>query len=279
MDPAQKTHKRRIFKLTQSPSYRKAFEDVEFLKSEHLRPVRLQLELLKPEVVLNKGGIKATIVIFGSARIPEPAMAKRRLKRLEREWARRPNNKALAFNLAVAKKILENAKYYNEARRFSKLVSQYYRHKGVTIATGGGPGIMEAANRGASDAKAKSVGLNITVPREQYPNPYITPEFCFRFHYFAIRKMHFLLRAKALVVFPGGFGTLDELFETLTLIQTGKIEHFPVILVGTDYWSRVIDFPHMVAQGVIAPEDLSLFHLVNTADEAFLAIKKSIKIT
>ncbi|MBI2069514.1 MAG: TIGR00730 family Rossman fold protein [Elusimicrobia bacterium] len=270
--------RRRIMAITSSPSYRKAFEDIGFLKSEGLRPVRLQLELLKPDVMLEKQGVKATVVVFGSARITERAHAQRQLQRLEQDFGKRPKNRALALRLAAARALVRKAKYYDESRRFAALISRHYKGKGVTIVTGGGPGIMEAANRGADDVGAKSMGLNITLPFEQDPNPFITPELCFQFHYFAVRKMHFLLRAKALVVFPGGYGTMDELFEALTLIQTGKMPRFPVILVGRQYWAKAVNFRYLVEEGVVAPKDEHLFHVVETAQEAFAIVKRSFRI-
>jgi hypothetical protein len=256
---------------TVSPSYRLAFADHEFLLRDELRPVRLQLELLKPELILQKHKIESTIIVFGSARLPEPGVARTRAAEAEAAAARAPSNGALARAAKIQRRVAENSKYYEEARRLGSLISnaaRSSRDSHCVVVTGGGPGIMEAANRGAHDAGAESIGLNIVLPFEQQPNQYITPELCFQFHYFAIRKMHFLIRAKALVVFPGGFGTLDELFETLTLIQTMKIKSMPVLIFGREFWSRVVDFDALVEEGVIAPEDLDLFQYVETAEEA-----------
>lgn len=256
---------------TISPSYRLAYRDSDFMLRDELRPVRLQLELLKPELVLQEHGVMSTVIVFGGARIPEPTVAIKRMKTLEAACGRDPKNADLARSARIAQRVAENAKYYEEARRLAYLIS---RAKGTSkkrrclIVTGGGPGIMEAANRGASEAGAESVGLNIVLPFEQRPNEYITPELCFQFHYFAIRKMHFLMRARALVVFPGGYGTLDELFETLTLIQTKKIRPIPVLIFGKDFWAKIVDFDALVDEGVISPEDTEIFHYVETAEEA-----------
>ena len=255
---------------TRSPSYRLAFTDTDFLVQDSLRPVRLQLELLKPEMLLQEAKIASTVVVFGSARIPSPDGPARqdtpcdppaRLSERRRE--------------KVEASLRAKDRYYTQARRFAALVSQRCQRRefrDFVVVSGGGAGIMEAANRGAHDAGALSVGLNITLPHEQAPNPYITPELCFQFHYFAIRKMHFLMRARALVIFPGGFGTLDELFETLCLIQTRKIEPIPVLLFGESYWRRIVDFEAMADEGVISDADLGLFAYVETAEEAWSAI-------
>lgn len=237
---------------TRSPSYRLAFADPDFLLRDELRPVRLQLELLKPELALQAEQVESTVVVFGSARAPSP-------------------EEASAANASVPR---ERAEDYEAARRFARLISERPRRNGLqnVIVTGGGPGIMEAANRGAHDAGVRTIGLNIVIPFEQAPNPYITPELSFQFHYFAIRKMHFLMRARALVCFPGGFGTLDELFETLTLIQTGKIVPIPVLLFRESWWRRVINFEAMVDEGTIARSDLDIFNFVESADEAVAMI-------
>jgi uncharacterized protein (TIGR00730 family) len=244
---------------TLSPAYRLAIDDKDFLYREELRPVRLQLELLKTEMLLQERGICSTVVLFGGARIPEPG---------HEAWAARN---------PVQKRNLEaNSRYYDEARKFARLVSQYSATTGFTemvIVTGGGPGVMEAGNRGAHDAGAPSIGLNIVLPHEQAPNAFVTPGLCFNFHYFAIRKMHFLMRAKAIVVFPGGFGTLDEMFESLTLIQTRRMEPVPFLLFGSEFWSKVIDFEELANEGTIAPEDLSLLHHVDTADAGWEIIR------
>jgi hypothetical protein len=256
---------------TLSPSYLLAFRDTDFLLSDELRPVRLQLELLKPELILRKHRVENTIIVFGSARIPEPEAARRQLADAEADAAEDPSNEALARKVKIMRAVAENSRYYEEARRFAHLISEAAKASedfNAVIITGGGPGIMEAANRGAHDVGTESVGLNIVLPFEQAPNGYITPELCFQFHYFAIRKMHFLMRAKALVVFPGGYGTLDELFETLTLIQTAKIEPIPVLIFGRQFWSRIINFEALVEEGAISPKDIELFQYVETAEEA-----------
>lgn len=257
---------------TQSPSYRLAYHDEEFILRDELRPVRLQLELLKPELLLQEHNIESTIVLFGGARIPDPEGAKKLLEEAEKNLKRSPADPSLLKEKARAERAVRNSKYYQEARSLARLISercQSTEPKTLVVITGGGPGIMEAANRGAQDAGAESIGLNIVLPFEQAPNPYITPDLSFQFHYFAIRKMHFLIRSRGLVVFPGGFGTLDELFETLTLIQTQKIEPIPVILFGKEFWDRVVNFDTLVEEGTIAPEDLNLFRYVETAAEAW----------
>jgi uncharacterized protein (TIGR00730 family) len=255
-----------------SSSYIPADRDLSFLQRDELRPFRLGLELLKPELIQQDEGIRSTIVVFGSARVLEPRAARDKLSRVEAELRADPGNPAFTQALALAQRQVALSHYYDEAREFGRLVSATCQIDGrcdYVIVTGGGPGIMEAANRGAADAGAKSIGLNITLPHEQYPNPYITPALCFQFRYFALRKMHFLLRAKALVAFPGGFGTLDELFETLTLLQTGKASGVAIILVGRSFWERLIDWKLLVDEGFINPEDLDLFQYVETAQEAW----------
>src|SRR5262249_17424860 len=256
--------------IKQSRSYIKAYEDIEFLNRADLRPVRLQLELLKPELLQSEHGIASTIVVFGGTRILPPDLMRARVDELRRQLDEQPQDKELARQLAVAQRLLASAKYYDEARKFAALVSSECQPSGdaeYVIVTGGGPGIMEAANRGAFDVGAKSVGLNITLPHEQYPNPYITTDLCFRFHYFALRKLHFLLRAKALVAFPGGYGTFDELFETLTLVQTRKIRPVPIVLVGEAYWRQAFNVDFLVDEGVIEPEDRELFWFAESAQE------------
>ncbi len=244
-------------------AYRLAFTDTAFLLREELRPVRMQLELLKPEMVQQEQGIESTIVIFGSARIVPPEQAAADL-----EAARRHGD---AASVRRAETALAMSRYYDEARRFAALVTHRSRtlEQPVYVVTGGGPGIMEAGNRGAHEVGGKSIGLNIVLPHEQAPNPYITPELCFQFHYFALRKMHFVMRSIALVCFPGGFGTLDELFETMTLVQTGKSRPRPILLFGRAFWEKLINFQHLVDCGMISPEDLGLFHYVETAEEAW----------
>ena len=261
----------------QSPSYRLAFQDPDFLLRDELRPVRLQLELLKPELILQEHRIDSTIVVFGSARIPEPQAAMKGLEAAKAELQIDAGNPALQLKVRIAERRVANSRYYEEARKLGRLVAAYSHDNRFVVMTGGGPGIMEAANRGAHDAGALSIGMNIVLPHEQLPNPYITPDLNFQFHYFAIRKMHLIMRAKALVAFPGGFGTLDELFETLTLIQTGKVRHIPVLLFGREFWERVIHFQALVDEGTIALEDLNLFSYVDTAEEAWDIILRSEK--
>ena len=247
---------------TESPAYRLAFQDTEFLLRDDLRPVRFQLELLKPELVLNEAKIASTFVFYGSARVPSPEMADALI--------------AAATNdeqLRIAERLKAKAPYYEVARQLARLASRYgtdeegKRH--FVVCSGGGPSFMEAANRGAADEGQESIGLNIVLPHEQLPNPYVTPDLSFQFHYFALRKMHFLLRARAVAVFPGGYGTFDELFELLTLIQTGKVRPLPILLFGRDYWNRVINFDAMVQEGVIAPNDLDLIHWCEEAEAAW----------
>lgn len=239
---------------TRAPAYRLAFADDDFLCRDELRPVRLQLELLKPQLVMDERGIESTIVMFGGARIPEPAQKSK----------------------AKTKTLADLSKYYDEAREFARIMTarsmESYGRENV-IVTGGGPGVMEAGNRGAVDAGGASIGLNIVLPHEQAPNEYVTPELCFNFHYFAIRKMHFLMRAKAVCVFPGGFGTLDELFEALTLIQTGRMTRIPFLLFGRAFWEKIINWDALADAGTISPEDLDLFKFVETADEAINVIE------
>jgi uncharacterized protein (TIGR00730 family) len=261
----------------ESSSYIPADRDTEFLQRDELRPLRIGIELLKPELIQREQGIQSTIVVFGSARLQEPAAAKQALHVAEMEAARTPQDSTCQHKIAIAQRQLALSKYYDVAREFGRLVSSICQVDGrcdYVIVTGGGPGIMEAANRGAADVNTKSIGLNVTLPHEQSPNPYITPELCFQFRYFAIRKMHFLIRAKALVAFPGGFGTLDELFETLTLLQTGKTENLMVVLVGRDFWERLINWQWLVENGLIAQNDLQLFQYAETAQEAWDLISR-----
>ncbi|MDA2927561.1 LOG family protein [Acidobacteria bacterium AH-259-G07] len=268
-----KTNFERIY---QSSSYRIAYEDIEFLNRDDLRPVRLQLELLKPEVIMDEHKILSTIVVFGSARLLSREEAEKNLADIKKQAAARPGDLHLQEALTRAQRLVENSRYYEAAREFARIVSsscQINDHQcDFVMVTGGGPGIMEAANRGAYEVDAKSVGLNITLPFEQAPNAYVTPDLCFQFHYFALRKMHFLLRAKALLVFPGGFGTLDELFETLTLIQTQKMEAIPVLLFGKTYWQQAVNLEFLVEQGTISPKDLQLVSYVETAADAWQKI-------
>lgn len=264
----------RVKAILASPSYRQADQDTAFLSSYNARGVRLQLDYLKTELLLEHHRVRHTIVVFGSTRIPEPAAARRRMEALRHEVQANPTDDQLRRRLAVAERVADKSHFYEVAREFGRLVGSvaHGRDGHLLIMTGGGPGIMEAANRGASDVGAKSIGLNIVLPHEQYPNPYITPDLCFRFHYFALRKLHFLLRARALVAFPGGYGTFDELFETLTLVQTRTIRPVPVVLVGERYWRRAVDVGFLVDEGTIEPEDSSLFCYAESAQEIWDAI-------
>ena len=260
-----------------SESYRLAYADEDFLQRDDLRAVRLQLEWLKPDIIQDEHGIKSTVVIFGGARFSDEKTAKHKLKILNDTFLNNTfldeqDKKIHQQKIKKAENVLKNSRFYNEAHALSKKIttlSLQYDCKEFVVVTGGGPGVMEAANKGASEMGGKSIGLNIVLPFEQMPNAFISPELCFQFHYFAIRKMHFLKRARALVAFPGGFGTLDELFEALTLLQTKKITSFPIVLVGKDYWNRLIDFDFLVEQGSINETDLDLFHIVDSADEAW----------
>ncbi len=244
-------------------SYRLAFTDEAFLLRKDLRPVRMQLELLKPELVLSECGVESTIVIFGSARTLPQALAQERLAQAQAGGD--------ATAIRRAQNALQMSHHYEEARRFAAMVTDSSRRLGrkIVVCTGGGPGIMEAGNRGASEAGGDSVGLNIVLPHEQEPNAYITPRLCFQFHYFALRKMHFLMRSIALVCFPGGFGTLDELFEVLTLTQTGKVRRRPIILFGRAFWEKLVNLEHLVDTGMINAEDVNLIHYVETAEQAW----------
>jgi len=259
-------------KILHSPSYRVAYKDVDFLSDPKMRAARIELELLKPELVFEREGVESTIVVFGSTRIPEPSVAARQLEEARARLAETPNDPRRRRALARLERIAAKGPYYEMARRFAALVSSESQRSGrrdYVVVTGGGPGIMEAANRGAYDVGAKSVGLNIRLPMEQQPNPFITPELCFQFHYFAMRKFHFLIRAKALVVFPGGFGTLDELFETLALRQTRRMQDIPIIIFGREYWKRVINFHFLAEEGAIDEADLDLFRYAETPEEAW----------
>ncbi len=260
-----------------SESYRLAFQDPDFLLKDALRPVRLQLELLKPELILQEQHIASTVVVFGSARIPDPQTAEANLVSAQAAYREKEDDPQLARKVARARRALDNSRYYEEARKLGDLISSNTGKDKLVVITGGGPGIMEAANRGAHDAGVPSIGMNIVLPHEQAPNPYITPDLNFQFHYFAIRKMHFLMRAKSLVAFPGGFGTLDELFETLTLIQTRKVHPIPVLLFGKSFWQRVINFEALVEEGTISERDLELFSYVESAQEAWELIAAAVK--
>jgi uncharacterized protein (TIGR00730 family) len=247
---------------TEHPAYRLAFQDMDFLLRDDLRPVRFQLELLKPQLLLDEANIASTFVVYGSARIPEPSKATALLDLATTAEGRK-----------IAEKLVEKSKYYDVARELARLASNFPRDEAgkqhFVVTSGGGPSIMEAANRGARDVGADTVGLNIVLPHEQAPNPYVTPGLSMQFHYFALRKMHFLLHARAVAVFPGGFGTFDESFELLTLIQTGKIAPIPVIFYGKEFWNRVVNFDALCEEGVISRRDLDLFHFCETAEEGW----------
>jgi uncharacterized protein (TIGR00730 family) len=265
----------KLERILASPSYRRADEDVDFLNADETRGVRLEIDYLKPQIQLERHGVQHTIVVFGGTRILEPAAARAQVERLRRALEEEPGDAERRARLARAERILAKSRYYDIARDFGRLVAEAGggpEDCRVVVVTGGGPGVMEGANRGAHEAGAKTVGLNIDLPHEQYPNPYVTPELCFRFHYFALRKLHFLLRARALVAFPGGLGTLDELFETLTLVQTRKIEPMPIVLIGQNYWRRVFDIDYLLEEGVIDAEDLDLFWFAEEAAEAWEGI-------
>jgi uncharacterized protein (TIGR00730 family) len=266
---------RRIDNILQSPAYLRADRDVDFLNDNDVRGARLQLDYLKTELNLRRHGIEQTIVVFGSARIPDPIVAKQRVDDLRAAQEETPDDATLVEKLRIAERTLTNSRYYSVAREFAALVANSGEGPGdsrVTVMTGGGPGIMEGANRGAYDAGSKSIGLNITLPHEQSPNSYISEELAFCVHYFAVRKLHFLLRARALVAFPGGFGTLDEVFETLTLIQTKTIEPLPVILVGEAFWRAAFDPDFLLSEGVISAGDRQLFSYAETADQIWTEI-------
>jgi hypothetical protein len=263
---------RNLQAILNSPSYRPADRDPDLLQKPELRPVRLQLELFKPELALETANVRSTIVLFGSTQIIERSQAEARLAQARAALAVNPNKPELQRAVDRCERLLVKSHYYDVARQFAKIVSkdnQTHHCRDYVIVTGGGPGIMEAGNRGAHEAGCKSIGLNIRLPAEQIPNPYITPELCFQFRYFALRKMHFLLRAKALVVFPGGFGTLDELFEVLTLRQTNRIQPIPTILFGREYWDQVLNLQFLADEGVIADEHLKLLTYAETAEQAW----------
>ena len=247
---------------TEDAAYRLAFQDLDFLLRRDLRPVRFQLELLKPELLLDEANIESTFVFYGSARIPEPEKADALIEMASTDHQR-----------LIAERLKAKSKYYEEARELARIASRVgpdaEGKRQFVVCSGGGPSIMEAANRGAADEGEESIGLNIVLPHEQLPNPYVTPHLSFQFHYFSLRKMHFLLRARAVAIFPGGFGTFDEGFELLTLIQTGKIKPLPIVLFGREFWERVVNFQALVDEGVIAPDDLKLFKFVETAEEAW----------
>jgi uncharacterized protein (TIGR00730 family) len=265
----------RVRRLLESPTYRQADRDPDFLDLDATRGVRLQIDYLKPELGLLQRGVEQTIVVFGSTRIREPAAARRNVDVLRRALAASSEDPEIRRRLNGAERLLEKSRYYDVARELGRLVGECGASTGncrVLLMTGGGPGIMEAANRGAYDVGAPSIGLNISLPHEQYPNPYVAPDLCFRFHYFAMRKLHFLLRARALVAFPGGYGTFDEVFETLTLVQSRTIVPVPVVLVGESYWRRAFDIDFLVDEGVIEAEDRELFWYAETAEQIWQTI-------
>ncbi len=261
----------RIKVLTESPTYRLATDDPDFLEHNDLRGIRLQLEYLKPEWTMRQQGIGSTVIVFGSARLLSGEQLDEAFTKLNKKLKQKPDDEGLLLEYAELEKRKKYVKYYDEARKFSAIVSKRFQDEGrcdFVVITGGGPGIMEAANRGADDVGARSIGLNIDLPREQMPNPFISPQLCFQFRYFALRKMHFLMRAKALLAFPGGFGTFDELFEVLTLVQTKKVPPLPIVLMGTEYWSKAVNFEFLAQEGFISEGDLNLFKITDSAEQA-----------
>ncbi len=272
---SEETSKENLSRILSSSAYLKAEQDPAFLSRPELRGVRLMLELEKVEMALREENIRSTIVVFGGSRIVEKEVAEARVTAAEAAAATRPGDPTAARALETARRLAASARYYDEARELSRIISSTCQKGGFfdfVVTTGGGPGVMEAANRGAWDVGGKSIGLNIFLPHEQVPNPYITPGLCFLFQYFGIRKMHFLVRAKALVAFPGGFGTFDELFEALTLIQTGKMDRVPIILVGQEYWEKVVNWEFLLEEGLVGAEDLRLFSWAETGAEAWQKI-------
>ncbi len=273
-DPAVREN---LEKILASPSTLRAHEDLAWLARDELRGTRLELELERAEAIISEAGIVGTVVVFGGTRVVERHEAERRLAEAEATASASPGDEEALRAVERARRVLAKARYYDEAREFARIASTTCLREGrrdFVVVTGGGPGVMEAANRGAFDVGAKSLGFNIVLPHEQFPNPYITPGLCIYFHYFATRKMHFLIRAKALVAFPGGYGTLDELFETLTLIQTRKMPPVPVVLFGREFWEKAIDLDFLVEEGTIAPEDARLVSYAETAAEAWEAIAR-----
>jgi uncharacterized protein (TIGR00730 family) len=278
---------------TLSPAYKLGYADLDFMMRDELRAARLQLEYLKPEIMQRDRGITSTVVIFGSARVPDPERIGALLEEVTRAAAADPDDPQAARREKTVRALANKARYYEQARKLGQLIStppaapaedaattcangQPRHRRRLVVVTGGGPGIMEAANRGATDVGAETVGLNIVLPFEQMPNAYVTPHLCFNFHYFALRKMHFMMRAKALVVFPGGFGTLDELFEVLCLIQTRKIKPIPVLLFGREYWQRIINFQALVEEGVVEAHELDIFSYVESAEEAWALLEPTL---
>ncbi len=265
------TRANRIKTLMESPTYRLATDDPDFLEHDDLRAVRLQLEYLKPEWTMRKQGIGSTVIVFGSARLLSGNQLDTEFARLDEKLEQTPDDAELLAEYELLQKRRKYVKYYDEARKFSALVSKRFQDEcrcDFVVVTGGGPGIMEAANRGADDVGARSIGLNIELPNEQTPNPFISPQLCFQFRYFALRKMHFLMRAKALLAFPGGFGTFDELFDVLTLVQRKKVPPLPIVLMGTDYWSKAVNFEFLAEEGFISKQDLELFTITDSAEQA-----------
>lgn len=258
-----------------SPSYSLAQDDPDLLTREEMRGVRMLLELGKPELALQADNIKSTVIVFGGTQIVDRPASERRLSEARRAAQAAPGDRTRAREVERSERLLAMCRYYDDARTFARIVSidnQCEDERDYVVITGGGPGIMEAANRGAFDVGCKSIGLNIKLPAEQQPNPFITPELCFQFKYFALRKFHFILRAAAVVLFPGGFGTLDEMFETLTLRQTHRMQPVPIILYGRDYWSNVIDFQFLADSGVIADHHLELFSYSETPEDTWQQI-------
>jgi len=270
IDDYDRAERERIRHLLRSPAYVRADQDLHFLERDELRHARLQLEYLKPELALREHGVESVIVVFGGTRIVAAERARERIASLRAELDADPGSERLLRDLAIAERVLAKSRYYDIAREFGRLVSERCKEMApceLYIMTGGGPGIMEAGNRGAYDAGRESIGLNIELPLEQVPNPYITPDLCFQFRYFALRKLHFMKRAKALVAFPGGYGTFDELFDALCLVQTKKMPPIPIVLVGEGFWKRAFDVEFLAAEGVIAPDDVHLFSYAETALE------------
>ena len=267
----------RLKAIMEHPSYQIAYLDIPFIRREDMRPLRLQLELLKPETLMEEAGIKSTCVVFGGTQVAPADEATLRLEAAEKAVARDPDDELAARELVRAKRVMAKSKYYEDCRRFAEIVTKHNSANDddeFVIVTGGGPGIMEAGNRGAYEAGGKSMALNITLPFEQTPNSYVTPGLCFQFNYFAIRKMHFLLRAKALVCFPGGFGTLDELFTTLTLRQTGRMQEIPIILYCREYWESILNFQFLADEAVISDAHLKLFQYTETPEETWDVIRE-----
>ncbi|MDA9149494.1 LOG family protein [Synechococcus sp. AH-229-G18] len=279
-DPAQVAHN--LEQIIHSDNYRLAHQDLELLNRSSMRGVRMLLEISKPELYLEEAGITSTIIVFGGARIQEKTAAEASLKEAIKELDTDPDSEQWKRKVSRAREMVELSSYYDAAREFAFLASHFGQSGPISapscsthvIVTGGGPGIMEAANRGAFDAGCRSIGLNIELPHEQNPNPYITPNLCFKFNYFALRKFHFVMRAVGAVLFPGGYGTLDELFELLTLRQVGTQHAMPIVLFGKDYWSRLIDFEFMADSGLIDDEDLKLIQFADTATEAWDLIRE-----